>query len=154
MRIPTQMVLATRNAGKVREILRICANWPVKWLTYQDASWPEIEEVGSTYLENARLKATAASRALSIPALAEDSGIEIEAFGGRPGPRSARYAGVSADDEDNLRLVIGNLEEVSPEKRIAHYRCVAICVWPDMQEVWAEGVCHGNLITTPRGKGG
>ncbi|HYH27240.1 MAG TPA: non-canonical purine NTP pyrophosphatase, partial [Actinomycetota bacterium] len=90
MELPARIVTATRNPGKVREILRICAAWPVTWLTSADVGWPEVEETGSTYSENAELKARAVARATGEAALADDSGIEVDALGGRPGPRSAR----------------------------------------------------------------
>jgi XTP/dITP diphosphohydrolase len=89
-----------------------------------------------------------------VPALADDSGIEVEALGGAPGPRSARYAGEAATDEENLRELIRAVAGVPPGGRTARYRCVALVAWPDGREAWAEGVCEGTLVTRPRGTRG
>jgi XTP/dITP diphosphohydrolase len=148
------LAIATKNPGKIREILAICADWPVDWVTAGDPPWPDVDETGSTYQENALLKAHAVGRVLGIPAIADDSGIEVDALGGGPGVRSARFAGDGASDEDNLRLLIERLRPLAPEDRTAQYRCVAACAWPDGREVSAEATCEGTLILEPRGSGG
>ncbi len=145
-------MVATRNPGKVREILRICADWPVEWLTGEDVTWPDVEETGTDYLENALLKARAVARATGEAALADDSGIEIDALGGAPGPRSARYAGPTATDDQNLRALIGAVAGIPSVT--ARYRAVAAVSWPDGREVHAEGTSEGTLRTKPRGSGG
>jgi XTP/dITP diphosphohydrolase len=150
---PDRLAIASRNPGKIREILAICAGWPVEWLTADDR-WPEVEETGSTYLENALLKATGVAETLGLPAVAHDSGIEVDALGGAPGPRSARYAGERATDEDNLRALVGAVSGVPASGRTARYRCVAALARPDGSHVWAEGTCDGLLETKPRGAGG
>jgi XTP/dITP diphosphohydrolase len=152
--IRDRVALATRNPGKVREILRICEAWPVEWVTFADADWDDVEETGQTYLENALVKGRAVSAALGLPALADDSGIEVDGLDGRPGHLSARLAGPGANDEDNLRLLIRLASELPEEIRTARYRCIAVCVWPDGREVWAEGTCQGHLILEPRGTHG
>jgi XTP/dITP diphosphohydrolase len=154
--LPEELAVASRNVHKLREIERICADWPTRWLTVQtDArDWPEVEETGETYLENALLKARAIAEALETPALADDSGIEVDALGGAPGPRSARYAGVGATDDRNLSALIGALAGVPGPGRTARYRCVATVAWPGGPEVWAEGTCEGSLIAKPRGTSG
>lgn len=88
--LPPRIAIASRNGHKISEVRRICATWPVEWLTDGDA-WPEVDEVGETYLDNALLKATAIAGEVGIPALSDDSGIEVDALGGAPGgpPRSA-----------------------------------------------------------------
>ena len=154
MRIPERLVIATRNPGKVREIIRICYGWPTAWLTFETVSWPEIEEAGASYLENAVLKAQGVAAAVGEAALADDSGIEVDALGGGPGPRSARFAGEGAGDWDNLRLLIERLKELPPAARGARYRCVAALALPDGAEVWSEATCEGRLILEPRGAGG
>ena len=148
--------MASRNVHKLREIERICADWPTRWVTVQtDArEWPEVEETGETYLENALLKARAVAEALGTPALADDSGIEVDALGGAPGPLSARYAGVGASDDRNLSALIRALAGVPGPGRTARYRCIAAVAWPGGREVWTEGVSEGNLIAKPRGTGG
>jgi XTP/dITP diphosphohydrolase len=135
-------------------VLRICADWPTEWITFGQASWEDVEETGQTYLDNAFAKARAVSLTRGVPAVADDSGIEVDALGGRPGPRSARFAGPGANDLDNLRLLIRLAGEISERERTARYRCVAACAWPDGREVWAEGVCEGSLILEPTGSGG
>jgi XTP/dITP diphosphohydrolase len=151
---PERLVIASRNPGKIREIVAICADWPVEWVTHEDASWPEVEETGVSYLENALLKARAVAAATGEAALADDSGIEVDALGGGPGPRSARYAAETASDEENLRALLRALAGVPGPGRTARYRAVAAVAFPDGREVWAEGVCEGILRTKPRGTGG
>lgn len=157
MSFPETLAIASRNPGKLREIERICADWPVRWLTAEDPGapeWPDVEEIHDTYLENAFLKARAVAEALGVPAIADDSGIEVDALGGAPGPRSARYAGEGAADERNLRELVRAMAGVPTSGRTARYRCVAAVAWPDGREVHAEGVCEGTLVTKPRGVGG
>lgn len=158
MSFPETLAIASRNRGKIREILDICADWPVRWRTADDdpgaQPWPEAAETGSTYLENALLKAHAVARGLGIPALADDSGIEVDALGGAPGTRSARYAGQGATDELNLSTLIRALAGVPAAGRTARYRAVAVVAWPDGREVHAEGTCEGTLERRPRGSGG
>ena len=156
MAFPARIAIASRNAHKLREIGRICADWPVEWLTVEnhEGPWPDVEETGSTYLENALLKAQAGAAALGEPALADDSGIEVDALGGRPGPRSARFAGEDATDRQNLDELIRALKGVPGSGRIARYRCLAVLAFPDGREVHAEGICEGTLFGKPRGTHG
>lgn len=154
MAFPERVVVASRNAGKIREILAICSDWPVDWLTHEDVSWPDVEESGDTYLENAHIKARAVAEATGEAALADDSGIEVDALGGAPGPRSARYAGDGATDEENLRALLRAVAGVPGPGRTARYRAVAALAWPGGKAVWAEGVCEGVLRTKPKGEGG
>ena len=156
MAFPARIAIASRNAHKLREIGRICADWPVEWLTVEnhEGPWPDVEETGSTYLENALLKARAGAAALGEPALADDSGIEVDALGGRPGPRSARFAGEDATDQQNLDELIRALKGVPGSGRTARYRCVAVLAFPDGRELHAEGICEGTLVGKPRGSGG
>jgi len=159
MTLPDRIALATRNPHKIRELTRICADWPVAWATIRDhdpAGFPEVEETGETYLDNAALKATAVARASGLPALADDSGIEVDALGGRPGPRSARFAGPASTDERNLAELIRAIRGVPAAGLTARYRCVAALASPDggAVVVHAEGVCEGTLVTKPRGSDG
>jgi XTP/dITP diphosphohydrolase len=159
---PKQLVLATKNRGKIREILSICDNWPVEWIVGRNLNgpdrlapwWIDVLETGQTYQENALLKARAVSKAVGVAALADDSGIEVDALGGAPGVRSARFAGEGATDEANLRLLIDRIRDVPEAERTARYRCVAACAWPDGRDVWAEATCEGRLILEARGTGG
>ncbi len=162
MGFPAELALATRNPGKIRELMRICSGWPVRWQlarnpdepSHAPAVWPDVKETGEGYLENARLKARAVAETLGVPAVADDSGIEVDALRGEPGPRSARFAGPGATERQNLDLLIDRIRDVPAEARRARYRCVAVCVWPDGREVWAEAACEGRLILEPRGSNG
>jgi XTP/dITP diphosphohydrolase len=156
MALPDRIAIASRNAHKLREIGRVCADWPVEWLTVGDheGPWPDVEEPHDTYLDNALEKARAVAEALGVAALADDSGLEVDARGGAPGPRSARYAGEGASDSENLAKLLGALADVPPERRTARYRCVATVAWPGGGEVWSEGSCEGRLEAAPRGSGG
>jgi len=153
---PDRIAIASRNPGKIREIRSICADWPVEWITADEheGPWPDVEETGTTYLENARLKARAVAEDIGVPSVADDSGIEVDALGGAPGPRSARYAGEGATDEENLRMLIRAVAGIPAAGRTARYRCVATLAWPNGGEVWAEGTCEGTLLSKPRGTGG
>jgi XTP/dITP diphosphohydrolase len=152
---PDRIAIASRNPGKIREIRSICADWPVGWITADEhEAWPDVEETGESYLENALLKARAVADGVGVPAVADDSGIEVDALGGAPGPRSARYAGEEATDEQNLRMMIRALAGVPAGGRTARYRCLAVLAWPDGREVSAEGTCEGSLVSKPRGTGG
>lgn len=153
MAFPHRIAIASRNAHKVGEIRAICADWPVEWAE-ADERWPDVEETGSTYLENARLKARAVAAATGLPALADDSGIEVDALGGAPGHRSARYAGDGASDADNLSALLAGLKGIPAMGRGARYRCVVVLAMPDGDEFEAEGICEGSVATKPRGTGG
>jgi len=155
--LPGRIALATRNPHKLRELARICATWPVTWVTvdnHDPAVFPDVEETGDTYLENASLKARAVAAALGLPALADDSGIEVDALGGRPGPRSARFAGEQATDPQNLQALIQAIRGVPGSGRSARYRCVAALAMPDGEVMHAEAVCEGTLRSAPVGSGG
>ena len=156
MPFPARIAIASRNPHKLRELARICRDWPVEWLTVENhpGPWPDVEEPHDTYLANALEKARAVSRALGVPAVADDSGIEVDGLDGAPGPRSARYAGEGATDEENLERLLVAVARFLPEHRTARYRCVAAIAWPDGRELHAEGVCEGRLEGPPRGEGG
>lgn len=151
---PAEIAIASRNPGKIREIKQICADWPAQWVVADEdpREWPDVEETGQTYLDNALLKARAVSRALDLPCVADDSGIEVDALDGAPGPRSARFAGEEATDEENLVLLIDSIRD--ERVRSARYVCVAVVAWPDGREIHAEAACEGTLITQRKGSGG
>src|SRR5206468_11556351 len=120
-------------------------DWPVEWITANDAParWPDVEETGDTYLDNARLKAVAVSDALGVPAIADDSGIEVDVLDGAPGMRSARYSGPNATDEANLEKLIDAIRDVPSEDRTARYRCVALMAEPGGAITSADATCEG-----------
>lgn len=156
MAFPERLAIATRNAHKLRELAAICTDWPVEWVTVEthDGEWPDVEEPHDTYLRNALEKAHAVAQALGVPAVADDSGLEVDALGGAPGPRSARYAGQDATDADNRRQLLAALKGIPGAGRSARFRCVAAVAWPDGRELHAEGACEGVLETKERGSGG
>jgi len=153
---PQRLAIASKNPHKLRELGRICHDWPVEWLTVQNhpGPWPDVDEPHDTYLRNALEKARAVAEVLEVPAIADDSGIEVDALDGGPGPRSARFAGEVASDADNLAKLIRLVADMEPEARTARYRCVAAIAWSDGRTMHAEGTCEGTLITQPRGDRG
>lgn len=156
MPFPERLAIASKNPHKLRELGRICRDWPVEWLTVQNhpGPWPDVDEPHDTYLHNALEKARAVAQVLGVPAIADDSGIEVDALDGGPGPRSARFAGEGASDADNLAKLIGLVADVEPDARTARYRCVAAVAWPDGRTMLAEGTCEGTLIGQPHGDRG
>jgi XTP/dITP diphosphohydrolase len=153
---PDRLAIASKNLHKLREITRICGDWPVEWVTVEtvDRPWPDIDEPHDDYRANALVKARAVAATLGIPALADDSGIEVDALDGAPGPRSARFAGDDATDAENLARLLASLRDVDPAERTARYRCAAAVAWPDGRALWAEGECEGTIVATTRGAGG
>lgn len=148
-------VLASGNAGKVREFAALLAARDIEVLPQSAFGIVAAEETGNTYLENALLKARHAAHS-GLPALADDSGIEVDALAGRPGVRSARYAGEQASDADNLALLLRELAGVPEERRTARYRCVLVFVRDplDSQPLIGSGVWEGQVLEAPRGSGG
>lgn len=110
-------------------------------------------EEGGDYAENARVKALVAARSIGLPCVADDSGLEVEALGGRPGVYSARYGGPGLDDRGRLERLLAELADV-PAPRRARFYCVAACGWPDGRSEIAEGACEGVILEAPRGEGG
>jgi XTP/dITP diphosphohydrolase len=147
----TEFVLATANRDKAREIAEILADSIS--LTLRPAGIAEVDETGETLLDNARLKAQAIVQATRKPAVADDTGLEVDALGGEPGVRSARYAGEGASYQDNVAKLLGELASVS-EPRLARFRTVAIAVYPDGRELVAEGVVPGRIAIQRHGSGG
>jgi non-canonical purine NTP pyrophosphatase (RdgB/HAM1 family) len=145
-----RVVLASSNEGKAREASAILGENGVEVVTLP--LWLGDVETGDTYLENARLKASAAMRMLHGPVLAEDSGLEVDALGSLPGPRSARFAGPSASDADNNAKLLALLGDT--EQRTARYRAVAVLLFPSGRELVGEGTFEGSIARTPKGAGG
>ena len=150
-----KLLIATHNPGKVREYEELLAGLPLE-LTYpaQEGLDIEVAETGESFAENARLKAAAYARASGLLTLADDSGLEVDALGGEPGIRSARYAGKGASDEDRYRLLLEKLREVPWEERTARFRCVIAVATPEDQIRTAEGTCEGIIAFAPKGEHG
>lgn len=149
------LILATGNPGKVRELQALLGDrWEVRPQSQYGVT--PIPETGATFRANALLKAAHAAQITGLPALADDSGIEVDALGGRPGVLSARYAGEHATDADNNRRLLEELAGVPPIERGACYRCVLVMVSGpgDSQPIVAEGEWRGSIAESPRGSGG
>ncbi|MBL8201127.1 MAG: RdgB/HAM1 family non-canonical purine NTP pyrophosphatase [Chromatiales bacterium] len=153
--VAAEVVLASGNAGKVREIQALLGtDWRVR--PQSEFGVEPVEETGDTFLANALLKARHAARFTGLPALADDSGLEVDVLAGEPGVHSARYAGPGADDGANNLRLLAALRGVPEAKRTARFRCVLVWVdGPDDEApLVAEGVWEGRILTAPRGNGG
>ena len=149
-----RLVVATRNPGKVREFARLLGAYLVRLRSLDDAGVRgDLEEPGPGYVENAVAKAEAAAGSSGCPALADDSGIEVDALRGWPGPHSARWLGPEASDEDRLRGLLDEVQRRSPDDRRCRYVCVVAFAQPGAEPVVARGVCLGTLVE-PRGSAG
>ncbi len=152
-----RLVLATGNAAKLVELARILKAERVD-VELADLGgfpgMPSVAETGATFVENALLKARAVAKFTNLPAVADDSGLCVDALNGMPGVLSARWSGGHGDDEANLRLVLGQVADVPEERLGAHFACAAVLVLPSGAEHVSEGAVYGRLIREPRGSGG
>jgi XTP/dITP diphosphohydrolase len=152
-----RLVLATGNQHKLAELTRILAAGHVDVELAGLAAFPgapEVAETGATFVENARLKARAIAAFTGLPAVADDSGLCVDALNGMPGVLSARWSGRHGDDAGNLRLLLAQLADVPDERRGAHFTCAAALVVPGGREHVSEGIVHGCLVHSPRGENG
>jgi XTP/dITP diphosphohydrolase len=153
-----KVVVATRNRGKLRELVPLLseAGLGLELVTIDElAPQAELREDGDTFEANAFAKARQAAAATGLPALADDSGLEVDALGGAPGVYSARYAGPHADDARNNAKLLQALRDVAAPRRTGRYRCVAAYVDPARGlEIARAGSCEGEILTAPRGDGG
>jgi len=151
-----RVVLASGNAGKLREFSELLATTGLVLTRQSEFGIEPPPETGVTFLENALIKARNAARRTGLPAIADDSGIEVDALGGAPGVHSARYAGEDASDAANLSKLLGALAGVPAELRTARYRCVIVCVnaADDPHPLVGEGTWEGRIIATRRGTNG
>ncbi len=149
------LILATRNPGKFRELRDLLNRWHLDLRSLDDIGFhAALEEPGPGYTESALAKATAVCTATGLPALADDSGIEIDALRGWPGPMSARWLGDQATDADRLLALIAEVERRTPDDRRARYVCVAALARPEAEPVTAHGECLGTIVSPPRGTNG
>ena len=151
-----RLVIATANAGKLREFRTLLAGLPFDVRAQSSLGVAPPEETGSSFLSNALLKARHAAAATGAAAIADDSGLEVDALGGAPGIHSARYAGVGADSSANNAKLVAALAGVPMQERRARYRCVLVFLDgpQDQTPLTAEGVWEGYVLKTPRGSGG
>lgn len=151
-----KVVLASKNKHKLEEISQITENFGMELVLESDLGVDiDVEETGSTFEENSFLKAEAVMKATGLPALADDSGIAVDALNGEPGIYSARYGfDESLDDWGRLQLLLKNTEQVPDERRQAKFVCVITLVTPQQEIIQARGEVHGMLLRTPAGQGG
>jgi XTP/dITP diphosphohydrolase len=153
-----RLLLATANQGKLRELRSILERVAVDLAGLDDAGPgppPRVAETGETFLDNARIKARAYADWSGLAAVADDSGLEVDALGGEPGVRSARYAGPGSSDQANLDKLLRELAGVPAEQRTARFRCAAVLAEPGGGREWhAEAAWEGRVIEAPRGSNG
>ena len=158
MSSPATLVLATRNQGKVREFRRILdaiSNCAINLVGLEEfPHTTDVEETGTTFKENALLKARSVCKETGLPAIADDSGLCVDALNGAPGIFSARFAGVHGDDKANNAKLLRDLESVPEEKRSAHFTCAAALVLPDGREHVCEEIFEGSILFAPIGDHG
>lgn len=151
-----ELLIATRNAGKLREMQELLT--PFQWRVRNLSEFPQVEEVeetGTTFVENATLKAEGYSGATQLWTLADDSGLEVDALGGAPGIYSARYAGAQASDIERINRLLSKLSQVSESERRARFVCALAIANPQAHVVYtALGYCEGHIAHAPRGVGG
>lgn len=150
-----KIVVATHNKGKLREFKAVLATVGIEAISIGDVvQVEEPEETGTTFLENARIKAQYYMKACGLPCLADDSGLAVDVLAGAPGVYSARYAGSQCDDEANNQKLIDAVKDFSFEKRTARYVCELVLSYPDGRELTATGYCEGLIQTEAVGNGG
>jgi XTP/dITP diphosphohydrolase len=149
------VVLATRNVDKVAELRRILSSYDIDLLGLDAfADVPDVAETGETFIDNARLKAHAVSQATGRLAIADDSGLAVDALNGMPGVLSARWAGRHGDDAANLALVLAQIADLPDDRRGAAFVCAAVAATPDGRDVVVEARLDGSLTRKPRGSNG
>ena len=149
-------IIATHNQKKLAELERILSPLGIRAQTAEQDGFTleEVEETGTTFEQNARLKAEAAMRQTGLPAVADDSGLMVDALGGAPGVYSARYAGENATDEQRNQKLLRELENVPEPERTARFVSAVCCVFPGEEAVCVCGECEGRIAFSPRGTGG
>ena len=149
--VKKRLVVASGNAHKLREIAEIFPHFEV--VSQKQMGFDEdVEETGATFMENALIKARAASKALGLPTLADDSGLCVDALNGAPGVFSARYSGGHDNNQENRNLLLSNMQGI--ENRSAHFTCAVALVYPDGRELTAEGHTYGTILHEEVGVGG
>jgi XTP/dITP diphosphohydrolase len=151
-----QIVLASGNIGKVREINQLLSQSGFEVIPQSDFGVPEAEETGLTFIENALLKARNAAMHTGLPAIADDSGLEVDALMGAPGIYSARYAGAGASDEQNLEKLLAEMENVPDAQRTARFQCLMVCMKhaEDPTPLICQGTWEGSILREARGAHG
>ena len=152
---PDKLLLATNNKAKVLEYKSLLHGIPYEMVTLAERGITTVvDEVGGSLEENARLKATALAAESRLLSLADDSGLEVDALGGKPGPMSARYAGEGASDTERINYLLARLKDVPAGERTARFRCVIAIATPDNGVEMCSGECRGVIALAPRGEHG
>ncbi|MCI2112510.1 MAG: XTP/dITP diphosphatase [Ruminococcus sp.] len=151
-----KFIIATNNQKKLKELERILNPLGINAVSARDegVSLDDVEETGTTFAENAFLKAEAAFKKTGLPSVADDSGLCVDVLNGRPGIFSARYAGENATDEDKNNKLLSELKDVSEKDRTAHFTCAICCILPNGEKIEVEGVCEGSIAFEPHGNEG
>jgi XTP/dITP diphosphohydrolase len=151
-----KIVLATGNAGKVREFAQLLAEFDAEIIPQTQLNVSNVPETGLTFVENALIKARHAAEITGLPAIADDSGIEVDALNGAPGIYSARFAGENATDVDNNQLLLQQLQETPEAERTARYHCVIVYLRHalDPTPLICHGIWEGRVLTAPQGENG
>ena len=149
-------IIATHNMKKRNELARILEPLGVEVLTAEQAGveLTDVEETGTTFEENARLKSESGCKESGMPCIGDDSGLVVDALDGAPGVYSARYAGDHGNDPANIALLLENMKDVPDEKRTARFMCTVCCTYPDGREIVVNGTCEGKIGYEPKGDGG
>ncbi len=154
--LPDKVVLASGNRGKLREINQIIKDLGMQALPQSDFAVSDAEETGLSFVENAILKARHAARATGLPAIADDSGLEVDALNGAPGIYSARFAGPGATDADNVQKLLASLQDVADSERTARFQCLMVFMRhaEDPTPLICQGTWEGRILRQPRGENG
>ncbi|WP_025565440.1 XTP/dITP diphosphatase [Psychromonas sp. SP041] len=149
-------VLATGNQGKVKEMSELLNSFSIEVLPQSQFNVPDVPETGTTFVENAIIKARHASKLTGLPAIADDSGLEVDFLNGQPGIYSARYAGETATDQDNIDKLLNKLEGINPEQRKARFQCVLVYLRHalDPTPIICQGTWEGSITESVEGKNG
>ncbi len=152
----SKIVLATGNAGKVREMSSLLSDFGFEVLAQSDFNLVDAEETGSTFVENAIIKARHAAKETGLAAIADDSGLEVDALAGAPGVYSARYAGENASDQDNINKLLAQMQGIPSEQRTARFHCVLVLMRHenDPTPIICHGTWQGHILLEPKGENG
>lgn len=151
-----EIVLATNNSGKAHELQTMLADYNIKIIPQSQFNIPSVPETGLTYIENALLKARNAAEKTNLPAIGDDSGLIVDALGGRPGLHTANYAGENATAKQHIEKLLHEMQGVPEEKRTARFYCVLVYLQKadDSMPIIAEGICEGRILFSPQGTNG
>lgn len=151
-----KFIIATNNAKKLKELERILKPLGINAVSAKEAGivLDDVEETGTTFAENAFIKANSAFQKTGMPAVADDSGLCVDALNGRPGVYTARYGGENATDEEKYMKLLDEMKDIADNNRTAHFTSAICCILPDGTKIEVEGICEGKIAFNPYGDGG